>query len=66
MNPQRVQVTSRFNVTGVLPPYQAVCTCGWRSEPQDILKDAQVAALLHESKIIRRGYQHETSVEEAR
>lgn len=47
--------------------YMATCTCGFRREGLPTQVAAEVHADVHESKIVRRAYQHTTTVlQEAR
>jgi hypothetical protein len=42
--------------------YSVICKCGYRCERIESNLSAQVIADRHESGIIRRAYQHETSI----
>jgi hypothetical protein len=44
--------------------YQAQCSCGWRSDPRPVAKEAQVEALRHEAQKIRRSYAHDADTVE--
>lgn len=44
--------------------YQAQCSCGWKSDPREALKDAQCDGLRHETQKIRRSYQHDADAVE--